>query len=169
MGRQGDGAAQRLHRRGVVGGAAAVEQGLEVVPVLNKMDLPQADPETAKAEIEDVIGMIGEHPDLWDFVLGSWEDDSVTSRFGPEAAQEPYVRGLKALTTKPVVGVGRFTSPDMMVHQIKSGVFDLIGAAVMALDHPAVLAGRLDVVVRREEDGGQDARAEVGAEVLRPG
>ena len=36
---------------------------------------------------------------------------------------------LKALTTKPVVGVGRFTSPDMMVHQIKSGVLDLIGAA----------------------------------------
>jgi dimethylamine/trimethylamine dehydrogenase len=82
-----------------------------------------------RAEIEDVIGMLGEHPDLWDFVLGSWEDDSVTSRFGPEAEQEPYARGLKQLTTKPVVGVGRFTSPDMMVHQIKSGVLDLIGAA----------------------------------------
>ena len=40
--------------------------------------------------------MLGEQPDLWDFVLGSWEDDSVTSRFGPEAEQEPYVRGLKA-------------------------------------------------------------------------
>ena len=48
--------------------------------------------------------MLGEHPDLWDFVLGSWEDDSVTSRFGPEAEQEPYVRGLKQLTSKPVVG-----------------------------------------------------------------
>ena len=46
-----------------------------------------------RAEIEDVIGMLGEHPDLWDFVLGSWEDDSVTSRFGPEAEQEPYVAG----------------------------------------------------------------------------
>ncbi|MUL68158.1 NADH:flavin oxidoreductase [Mycobacterium sp. CBMA 234] len=87
-------------------------------------------------EIEDVIGMLGEHPDLWDFVLGSWEDDSVTSRFGPEAEQEPYVRGLKALTTKPVVGVGRFTSPDMMVHQIKSGVLDLIGAARPSIADP---------------------------------
>ncbi|CDO29384.1 oxidoreductase [Mycolicibacterium porcinum] len=89
-----------------------------------------------RAEIEDVIGMLGEHPDLWDFVLGSWEDDSVTSRFGPEAEQEPYVRGLKALTTKPVVGVGRFTSPDMMVHQVKSGVLDLIGAARPSIADP---------------------------------
>jgi len=89
-----------------------------------------------RAEIEDVIGMLGELPDLWDFVLGSWEDDSVTSRFGPEAGQEPYVRGLKALTTKPVVGVGRFTSPDMMVHQITSGVMDLIGAARPSIADP---------------------------------
>jgi GTP-binding protein LepA len=35
----------------------ALDLGVEVVPVLNKMDLPQADPETAKAEIEDVIGI----------------------------------------------------------------------------------------------------------------
>jgi dimethylamine/trimethylamine dehydrogenase len=89
-----------------------------------------------RTEIEDVIGMLGEHPDLWDFVLGSWEDDSVTSRFGPEAEQEPYVRGLKQLTTKPVVGVGRFTSPDMMVHQVKSGVLDLIGAARPSIADP---------------------------------
>lgn len=89
-----------------------------------------------RAEIEDVIGLLGEHPDLWDFVLGSWEDDSVTSRFGPEAEQEPYVRGLKALTTKPVVGVGRFTSPDMMVHQVKTGVLDLIGAARPSIADP---------------------------------
>ncbi|MGY4647252.1 oxidoreductase [Mycobacterium sp. URHB0021] len=89
-----------------------------------------------RAEIEDVIGMLGEHPDLWDFVLGSWEDDSVTSRFGPEAEQEPYVLGLRELTTKPVVGVGRFTSPDMMVHQVKTGVLDLIGAARPSIADP---------------------------------
>jgi len=35
----------------------ALELGVEVLPVLNKMDLPQADPEQAKAEIEDVIGL----------------------------------------------------------------------------------------------------------------
>jgi len=35
----------------------AIELGVEVVPVLNKIDLPQADPERAKQEIEDVIGI----------------------------------------------------------------------------------------------------------------
>ena len=103
-----------------------------------------------RAEIEDVIGMLGEHPDLWDFVLGSWEDDSVTSRFGPEAEQEPYARGLKQLTTKPVVGVGRFTSPDTMVHQIKSGVLDLIGAARPSIADPflpkKIETGQLDEI-----------------------
>ena len=59
-------------------------------------------------------------PDLWDFDLGSWEDDSHTSRFGQEADQEQYVAGLKQLTTKPVVGVGRFTSPDTMVRQVRA-------------------------------------------------
>jgi GTP-binding protein LepA len=39
----------------------ALDLGVEVVPVLNKMDLPQADPENAKAEIEDVIGIDAEH------------------------------------------------------------------------------------------------------------
>ena len=39
----------------------ALDLGVEVVPVLNKMDLPNADPENAKAEIEDVIGIDAEH------------------------------------------------------------------------------------------------------------
>jgi dimethylamine/trimethylamine dehydrogenase len=115
--------------REVCDGKAAVACRISVDELLG-------DEGITRAEIEDVIGMLGEHPDLWDFVLGSWEDDSVTSRFGPEAEQEPYVRGLKALTTKPVVGVGRFTSPDMMVHQVKTGVLDLIGAARPSIADP---------------------------------
>jgi GTP-binding protein LepA len=39
----------------------AIEQGVEVVPVLNKMDLPQADPDAAREEIEDVIGIDASH------------------------------------------------------------------------------------------------------------
>ena len=69
-------------------------------------------------------------------MLGSWEDDSVTSRFGPEADRSPTFAGSKQLTTKPVVGVGRFTSPDMMVHQVKTGVLDLIGAARPSIADP---------------------------------
>jgi dimethylamine/trimethylamine dehydrogenase len=89
-----------------------------------------------RQDIEDVVGTLGELPDLWDFVLGSWEDDSVTARFGEEADQEQYVRGLKALTSKPVVGVGRFTSPDTMVRMVRSGVLDLIGAARPSIADP---------------------------------
>lgn len=87
-------------------------------------------------EIADIIGMLGELPDLWDFQVGDWENDSASSRFSQEGAQEEYVRGLKALTTKPVVGVGRFTSPDLMVRQVTSGVLDFIGAARPSIADP---------------------------------
>src|SRR5947209_2540363 len=89
-----------------------------------------------REDIEDVVGALGELPDLWDFVLGSWEDDSVTARFGEEAEQEQHVRGLKQLTSKPVVGVGRFTSPDTMVRMVRDGVLDLIGAARPSIADP---------------------------------
>ena len=79
---------------------------------------------------------MGELPDLWDFVAGPWEDDSATARFEDEGHQEQHVRGLKALTTKPVVGVGRFTSPDTMVRMIRDGVLDFIGAARPSIADP---------------------------------
>ena len=50
-------ASQGVEAQTVANCYTALELGVEVVPVLNKMDLPQADPETAKAEIEDVIGI----------------------------------------------------------------------------------------------------------------
>ncbi|MDH4178811.1 MAG: FAD-dependent oxidoreductase, partial [Thermoleophilia bacterium] len=89
-----------------------------------------------RGEIEEVLGLIGDLPDLWDFMVGDWDFDSLTSRFGDEGAQEPYVRGLKQLTTKPVVGVGRFTSPDTMVRMITDGVLDLIGSARPSIADP---------------------------------
>jgi len=89
-----------------------------------------------REDIEAILETVGELPDLWDFVPGTWEDDSVTSRFGEEGEQEAYVRGLKRLTSKPVVGVGRFTSPDTMVRMVRSGVLDLIGAARPSIADP---------------------------------
>jgi dimethylamine/trimethylamine dehydrogenase len=89
-----------------------------------------------RAEMEQILGMLGELPDVWDFMTGSWPDDSVTSRFGIEGNQESYVRGLKQLTTKPVVGVGWFTSPDTMVRMIRDGVLDMIGAARPSIADP---------------------------------
>ncbi|MGA1206233.1 MAG: translation elongation factor 4 [Litorivicinaceae bacterium] len=50
-------AAQGVEAQSVANCYTAIEQGLEVVPVLNKMDLPQAEPDRVKAEIEEIIGI----------------------------------------------------------------------------------------------------------------
>lgn len=50
-------ASQGVEAQTVANCYTALDLGVEVVPVLNKMDLPQADPENAKREIEDVIGI----------------------------------------------------------------------------------------------------------------
>ncbi|HEY0886295.1 MAG TPA: translation elongation factor 4 [Ramlibacter sp.] len=50
-------ASQGVEAQTVANCYTALDLGVEVVPVLNKMDLPQADPENAKSEIEDVIGI----------------------------------------------------------------------------------------------------------------
>ena len=50
-------AAQGVEAQSVANCVAAIDQGLEVLPVLNKIDLPQAEPERAASEIEDLIGL----------------------------------------------------------------------------------------------------------------
>ncbi|MGK9065425.1 translation elongation factor 4 [Stutzerimonas chloritidismutans] len=50
-------AGQGVEAQSVANCYTAIEQGLEVMPVLNKMDLPQADPEKVKGEIEHIIGI----------------------------------------------------------------------------------------------------------------
>jgi dimethylamine/trimethylamine dehydrogenase len=88
------------------------------------------------AELRDLVAMHAELPDLWDFAHGTWEACSGTSRFKPEGAQEDLIRGIKRLTPKPVVGVGRFTSADMMVRQVKQGILDFVGAARPSIADP---------------------------------
>ncbi|MEM6546044.1 MAG: GTP-binding protein, partial [Pseudomonadota bacterium] len=50
-------AGQGVEAQSVANCYTAIEQGLEVLPVLNKMDLPQADPDRVKLEIEEIIGI----------------------------------------------------------------------------------------------------------------
>lgn len=88
------------------------------------------------SEGREIVEMLSELPDLWDVNVSDWPNDSATSRFGGEGAQEPYVSFVKQLTNKPVVGVGRFTSPDAMVSQIQRGVLDFIGAARPSIADP---------------------------------
>ena len=91
----------------------------------------------AHGEGRRVVEMLAELPDLWDIALGgSLGNDSCSSRFSAEGYQEQYAGIVKSLTTKPVVSVGRFTSPDTMVSQIKRGVQDFIGAARPSIADP---------------------------------
>ncbi|MCP5076261.1 MAG: FAD-dependent oxidoreductase [Rhodobacteraceae bacterium] len=103
---------------------------------------------TFDGEGRQLVEYLADVPDLWDVNIADFEADARTSRFAPEAAQEQYVSFVKQVTDKPVVGVGRFTSPDTMVGQIKRGVLDLIGAARPSIADPFLPAkvadGRLD-------------------------
>lgn len=87
-------------------------------------------------EGRDVVEMLADVPDLWDVNVSEWPNDSTTSRFSEQGSQQPYTEFVKRVTSKPVVGVGRFTSPDTMVSLIKNGHLDMIGAARPSIADP---------------------------------
>ena len=87
-------------------------------------------------EAREIVHHLAELPDLWDVNIAAWYMDSRTSRFAPEGAQRPFTEWVKQITGKPVVGVGRFTSPDTMVRMLREGVLDLIGAARPSIADP---------------------------------
>ncbi|MEM7598146.1 MAG: FAD-dependent oxidoreductase [Pseudomonadota bacterium] len=99
-------------------------------------------------EAPEVIAALAEMPDLWDVNVSDWSNDSGMSRFFEEGYQDPYTAFVKTLTTKPVVGVGRYTSPDRMVSLLRKGHLDLIGAARPTIADPflpnKIKEGRID-------------------------
>ena len=105
---------------------------------------------TCESEGREVVEMLAELPDLWDVNISEWNNDSATSRFEKEGYQEPYISFVKSLTSKPVVGVGRYTSPDTMVSLIQRGVLDMIGAARPSIADPflpkKIEEGRIDEI-----------------------
>jgi dimethylamine/trimethylamine dehydrogenase len=106
------------------------------VPVRISVDELLGEGGLQKGEVEDMIGLMADLPDLWDVTLAGWENDSRTSRFAEEGAQEPFISGIKRLTSKPVVGVGRYTSVDRMVSLVNKGILDMIGAARPSIADP---------------------------------
>jgi len=91
---------------------------------------------TSQGEGYEIVALLAEVPDLWDVNISGWSNDSATSRFEKEGYQEQYIAFVKSLTSKPVVGVGRYTSPDAMASAIRRGVMDLIGAARPSIADP---------------------------------
>jgi dimethylamine/trimethylamine dehydrogenase len=111
-----------------------------------------------RGDMDGLFELIGELPDVWDVMVGVWEDDSLPSRFGHEAWTEEHFRGIKQLTSKPVVGVGWLTSPDTMVRLVGGGVLDLIGAARPSIADPFL-------PVKVEEGRLEDIRECIGCNV----
>lgn len=99
-------------------------------------------------EGRDVVEMLADLPDIWDVNISDWMHDSKSSRFANEGDQESYIAFVKQITGKPVVGVGRFTSPETMVDQIRRGILDMIGAARPSIADPflpeKIRQGRLE-------------------------
>lgn len=82
-------------------------------------DFKAGSPLTYDNEARAVIEALADVPDLWDVNVAGWPRDSGTSRFDDEGHQEKYTGYVKQITSKPVVGVGRYTSVDAMVGLVK--------------------------------------------------
>jgi dimethylamine/trimethylamine dehydrogenase len=91
---------------------------------------------TAQGEGHDIVALLAELPDLWDVNISDWSHDSAVSRFEHEGYQEKYIRFVKSLTSKPVVGVGRYTTPEAMLSVVQRGIVDLVGAARPSIADP---------------------------------
>jgi dimethylamine/trimethylamine dehydrogenase len=108
----------------------------------------------ATVEVDEALEFVrmADHlVDLWDVNVSSileWSKDSGTSRFYPEGYQLQWTGRVKEVATKPVVGVSRVTSPDLMVEIVTTGKWDIIGAARPSIADPflpqKIEEGRLD-------------------------
>lgn len=90
----------------------------------------------AESEAHEVISLLKDAPDLFDVKMDYSVTDCAVSRYSPEGSHEPVIGFVKSLTDKPVVGVGRFTSPETMVSMLRRGVLDLIGGARPSIADP---------------------------------
>jgi dimethylamine/trimethylamine dehydrogenase len=86
--------------------------------------------------------------DLFDVTIADYTQEMGASRFVKEASLETEIAHVRKLTAKPVVSVGRFTSPETMLSQVKRGIVDLIGAARPSIADPflpnKIREGRFD-------------------------
>ena len=101
-------------------------------------------------EMLTLVKMADDLVDLWDVTVGSWPEDSGTSRYFPEGHERPWAHMVREATAKPVVAVGRYSSPDLMAEVIRSGAVDLIGSARQAIADPflprKIAESRLDEI-----------------------
>jgi dimethylamine/trimethylamine dehydrogenase len=99
------------------------------------------------------IGLADHLVDLWDVCIGSateWSKDSGASSLFDEGWQLEWTGHCRDATAKPIVGVGRLTSPDLMAEIVSSRVWDIVGAARPSIADPFLPAkieqGRYDEI-----------------------
>jgi dimethylamine/trimethylamine dehydrogenase len=117
---------------------------------------------THDGEARQIVSMLAELPDLWDVNIAKWSNDSATSRFEKEGFQEKYISFVKQLTAKPVVGVGRYTSPESMLSAVQRGILDFIGAARPSIADPFL-------PTKIKEDRFEDIRECIGCNICLTG
>ncbi|MBL8893061.1 MAG: FAD-dependent oxidoreductase, partial [Rhizobiales bacterium] len=83
-----------------------------------------------------LLDMLKDEADLFDVTICDYSQEMGVSRFIKEASLSEHIKHVRAIVQKPVVSVGRFTSPDTMVAQIRHGVVDFIGAARPSIADP---------------------------------
>jgi dimethylamine/trimethylamine dehydrogenase len=114
------------------------------IPVSGRDHLPGIETD----DMLELIRMASPLVDLFDVNVGIWEEDSGTSRYYPEGHERPWTDRVREATDKPVVGVGRYTSPDLMAEIVRTRALDIIGAARPAIADPflptKIREGRLD-------------------------
>ncbi|HEX2587202.1 MAG TPA: FAD-binding protein, partial [Gaiellales bacterium] len=101
----------------------------------------------------EFVSLADDLVDLWDVNVGSiaeWSLDSGPSRFFSEGWQLQSTGRVREATRKPIVGVGRLTNPDLMAEIVRSGAWDLIGAARPSIADPflpeKIRQGRVDEI-----------------------
>ena len=84
----------------------------------------------------EMFEMLADLPDLWDVNVHNYAREMSLSRFFKEGLLEESIHYVKSITSKPVVSVGRFTSPDTMVSLVQKGTLDFVGAARPSIADP---------------------------------
>lgn len=99
----------------------------------------------ANGDGRETVALLDHLVDLWDLDVGGMAPSAEVAKWGVGASpsrqhssgwETQWIEAVRPATKKPIVGVGRFTSPDLMASVIRDGPLDIIGAARPGLSDP---------------------------------
>lgn len=153
-------ASQGVEAQTVANCYTAIDLGVEVVPVLNKMDLPQADPEAAKAEIEDVVGIDATHAIAASAKTGEGVDDILEA----VVARIPAPRGKRDAPLKALIIDSWFDNyvGVVMLVRVVDGVLRARDKVLLMATGASYAAEQLGVFTPKSQPRDELAAGEVG-------